>query len=179
VQCILVAVRDSVNRANAEAGRQGSATLAWRPWLAAVVGTALLAGAIAVGMKSPHLVSGEAASSGDRIPTSIDVIPHVESVLERGEAQQFRAIVRSHHEVLDEVKVTWSANPRVGTIDQNGLFVATTACLKWDGIGLVVATLDTGLPGRRPLSDGDLVAVHHDPRCLPDAPTFVTTRPGG
>src|SRR5207245_6472037 len=128
----------------------------------------------AVAVTPSRDVPGEPTASQDRLPTSIDVIPHVESVLERGEAYQFRAIVRSHREVLPDVRVTWSANPRVGTIDQNGLFVATTACLKWDGIGLVVATLDTGLPGRRPLSDGDLVAVHHDPRCLPDVPTFST-----
>ena len=138
----------------------------------------VLAGAIAVAITSVCAFPGEPTASQDRVPTSIDVIPHVESVLERGEAYQFRAIVRSHHEVLSDVRVTWSANPRVGTIDQNGLFVATTACLRWDGIGLVVATLDTGLPGRRPLSDGDLVAIHHDPRCLPDAPTFSTTRAG-
>jgi len=139
----------------------------------------LTVGAIAVAVTSACIFPGEPTASQDRVPTSIDVIPHVESVLERGEAYQFRAIVRSHREVLPDVRVTWSANPRVGTIDQNGLFVATTACLKWDGIGLVVATLDTGLPGRRPLSDGDLVAVHHDPRCLPDVPTFSTTRAGG
>ena len=139
----------------------------------------VVAGAIAVAITSACGFPGEPSASPDRVPTSIEVIPHVESVLERGEAYQFRAIVRSHREVLPDVRVTWAANPRVGTIDQNGLFVATTACLRWDGIGLVVATLDTGLPGRRPLSDGDLVAVHHDPRCLPDAPTFSTTRAGG
>lgn len=147
---------------------------------ATLVGTLLLAaGATAVGLSLAHISSVEPNGSLEHVPTSIDVIPHVESVMERGEAFQFRAIVRSHHEVLEDVKVAWSANPRVGTIDQNGLFVATSACLRWDGIGLVVATLDTGLPGRRPLSDGDLVAVHHDPRCLPDAPAFSTARQAG
>jgi len=139
----------------------------------------LTAGAIAVAITSACVLPGEPSGSQDRVPTSIDVIPHVESVLDRGEAYQFRAIVRSHREVLPDIGVTWSANPRIGTIDQNGLFVATTACLKWDGIGLVVATVDTGLPGRRPLSDGDLVAVHHDPRCLPNVPTFSSIRAGG
>jgi hypothetical protein len=107
----------------------------------------------------------------DSAPTSVEVIPHVESVMERGQALQFRAIVRRHGEPLSDAEVTWSVTPRVGTISATGLFVATTACLPWDGIGLVVATVDTGLPGRRPLSDGALVAIHHDPSCLPPVPT--------
>jgi hypothetical protein len=104
-------------------------------------------------------------------PTSVEVIPHVESVMERGQALQFRAIVRRHGEPLSNAEVSWSVTPRVGTISATGLFVATTACLPWDGIGLVVATVDTGRPDHRLLSDGALVAIHHDPTCLPPVPT--------
>ncbi len=121
------------------------------------------------------ILSCAPGASEDRAPTSVEVIPHVESVMERGQAQQFRAIVRRHGEPLANAQVTWTVPPRVGTISATGLFVATTACLPWDGIGLVVATLDTGVPGRRPLSDGALVAIHHDPRCLPSVPIVRTT----
>lgn len=137
----------------------------------------VLSGAALAGhIRAPASSSVPARSddvSQDRAPTSIEVIPHVESVMERGQAQQFRAVVRRHGEPVADAEVTWSVAPRVGTISATGLFVATTACLPWDGIGLVVATVDAGIPGRRPLSDGALVAVHHDPTCLPPVPTAV------
>jgi|SRR5215831_1618731 len=124
-----------------------------------------------IGANRPGVLTRAADVAQDSAPTSVEVIPHVESVMERGQALQFRAIVRRHGEPLSNAEVSWSVTPRVGTISATGLFVATTACLPWDGIGLVVATVDTGIPGRRPLSDGALVAIHHDPRCLPPIPT--------
>lgn len=103
------------------------------------------------------------------VPTTIDVTPHVESVLQRGQAQQFTAIVSDQYgDPLSGIPVTWSVAPRVGTIRQTGLFVATTECLRWDGIALVIAGWDPGTPGPRPLLDGALVAIKHDPRCLPE-----------
>ena len=98
--------------------------------------------------------------------TTIDVIPHVESVMERGQALRFRAIVHVHGVLVSDAPITWSVPPRVGTIDATGLLVATTRCLPWDAIGLAVATLDVNIPGGRPPTDGALVAVHHNPICL-------------
>jgi hypothetical protein len=132
--------------------------------------------ALAPGLFGLLMLSCAPGASEDRAPTSVEVIPHVESVMERGQALQFRAIVRRRGEPLGDAEVTWTVPRRVGTISTTGLFVATTACLPWDGIGLVVATLDTGVPGRRPLSDGALVAIHYDPRCLPSVPAPGTTR---
>ncbi len=137
----------------------------------AFVAIVALSGVIAAAQLWARATPTESDSSEYLTPASIDVVPHVESVMERGQAQQFRAIVRDRKgRPLEGAEVAWSVTPRAGTISPTGLFVATTACLRWDGIGLVVATLDTGIPGRRPLSDGALVAIHYDPTCLPPAP---------
>lgn len=103
------------------------------------------------------------------VPTTIQITPHVESVLERSQAQQFTAIVSDQYgDPLPTVRVTWSVAPRVGTISQTGLFVATAECLRWDGIALVIAGWEPEALGPRPLRDGALVAIKHDPRCLPE-----------
>lgn len=138
--------------------------LALAPAFAAVVA---LSGVIAAAQVWARPTPAASDGREDGVPTWIEVIPHVESVMERGQAQRFRAIVRDRTGTpLEDATVTWSVTPRVGTIDPTGLFVATDACLRWDGIGIVVATLDTGTSGRGVLSDGALVAIHHDPRCL-------------
>src|SRR5439155_13056823 len=95
--CILVSVRESVNR----------------PLLL------LTAGAIAVAVTSACVFPGEPTASQDRVPTSIDVIPPLGFGLERGEAYQFRAIVRRHREALPDGQVIWSANPPGRAIDHN------------------------------------------------------------
>jgi hypothetical protein len=134
--------------------------------MSACIGLLALSGAFAAAQIRTHS-SADVMAPEEAGPTSIDVIPHVESVMERGQALQFRAIVRRRGQAVTDAAVTWSVTPRVGTISTTGLFVATTACLPWDGIGLVVATAATSIPGRRPLSDGALVAIHHNPTCLP------------
>lgn len=144
-----------------------------RALAAALAAVVALSSVIVAAQLWPNGSAASPPASDERAPTWIEVIPHVESVMERGQAQQFSAIVRDRHgEPVPGARVTWSlSRPNVGTIGATGLFVATTACLRWDAIGLVVATTDTGIPGRRPLSDGALVAIHHDPRCLPPVPT--------
>lgn len=148
------------------------------PALAAVVA---LAGVIVAAQLWPTGSPPSPSVSDESTPTWIEVIPHVESVMERGQAQQFRAVVHDRRgEPLPGAHVTWSlSRPNVGTIGATGLFVATTACLRWDAIGLVVAKTDAGVPGGRALSDGALVAIHHDPTCLPRVPASSGTAPGG
>lgn len=143
--------------------------LAAAPAFAAVV--ALSAVVAAAQVRAPASPAGP-DSREDGGPASIEVTPHVESLMERGSAQRFRAVVRDQQgRPLEDATVAWSVTPRVGTIDASGLFVATTACLSWDGIGIVTATIDPGIPGQRRPSDGALVVVHYDPTCLPSVPT--------
>lgn len=134
----------------------------------AFAATLALALAVAATQLWPGGSSASALDAVDGTAASVEVIPHVEQVLERGHAQRFRAIVRDRGGApLEGATVTWSVTPRVGTIDATGLFVATRACLPWDGIGIVTATLPSGVRGRPQLSDGVLVVVHYDPGCLP------------
>jgi hypothetical protein len=131
----------------------------------ALVAVAALFGTVAAAQLWPAGPSASQAD-GDGAPASIEVIPHVEQVMERGQAQRFRAVVRDRAgRALEDAKVMWSVTPRVGTIDATGLFVATSACLRWDGIGIVTVTLPAGVRGQM-LSDGALVAIHYDPSCL-------------
>lgn len=137
--------------------------LALAPAFAAVVA---LSGVIAAAQVWARPTPAASDGREDGVPAWIEVIPHVESVMERGQAQRFRAIVHDRKgRALEDASVTWSVTPRVGTIDATGLLVATSACLRWDGIGIVTATLPTGARGQL-LSDGALVAIHHDPSCL-------------
>lgn len=145
----------------------------------ALVAAVALAGVISAAQLWARTTAAVPDVPEDATPAWIEVVPHVESVMERGQAQQFRAIVRDRKgRPVEDAEVTWSVSRPVGTISQGGLFLATTACLPWDGIGLVIATLDAGIPGRRTLSDGALVAIHHDPRCLPTV-TAAPVAPSG